>query len=120
MPRYTDFSTVFWGRKDIKNARILMYYWRRKIREGDMTDNALMNYWKSQAYVSWEYEHRAPSQAVRPEKKPRVRKPYVRRTRKERPHPAIRRDAPKRPKKSLAQEKKPAVAAWVPTEIRWD
>lgn len=80
-----------------------------------MTDNALMNYWKNQAFVSYELEARAPSQAVRPEKKPRVRKPCIPRPRRERPHPSLRRDTPKKPR-----VEKVVIDDWVPTEMSWD
>ena len=85
------------------------------MRAGDESDITLMKYWRKQAFVSWELEHRAPSQAVRPEKKPRVRKPAAPRPRKERPHPALRRDAPKKPR-----VEKVVIDDWVPSEMSWD
>ena len=122
MPRYSNFTTTFWGRKDIMAARILMYYWRRKIREGDDSDRALMKYWARQAFVIDELQNRDPSLTPQPEKAPRgprKRKPYARKPRHERPHPALRRDAPKKPRIQKA-EKVPEVAAWVPLPLTWD
>lgn len=115
MPRFTDYTVTFWARKDIIAARQLMYFWRKKIKAGDESDITLMKYWAKQAFVSWQLEHRAPSQAVRPPRQPRVRQPYVRKTRRERPHPALRRDAPKKP-----HVKKVVIDDWMPSEMRWD